>query len=97
MRLIAACLWVLLRTLPHVTTHNTRKALTISDVVAMTGRSANVIYDALNSGALDGNHSMRGGRWFITEAAVDAWIAEGCPRYGHYEGPRAHLRIADLD
>lgn len=65
-----------------MTTHNTRKVLTITDVAALTGRSANVIYDALNSGALDGSHSMRGGRWFITEAAVDAWIAQGCPRYG---------------
>ena len=40
-----------------------------------------MIYDALNSGALDGSHSMRGGRWVITERAVDAWIADGCPRY----------------
>lgn len=59
-----------------------RKALTIPDVAAMTGRGANVIYDALNSGALTGSQARPGARWFITEAAVDTWIAAGCPRYG---------------
>lgn len=60
----------------------TRKALTIPDVTDMTGRSANVIYDALNSGALAGTQASPGARWFITEAAVDTWISAGCPRYG---------------
>jgi hypothetical protein len=60
----------------------TRKTLTIADVAEVTGRSANVIYDALNSSALTGTQSRPGARWFITEAAVDAWIAAGCPRYG---------------
>lgn len=67
-----------------MTTQHTerRKTLTISDVAEVTGRSANVIYDALNSGALTGTQSRPGARWFITPAAVDAWIAAGCPRYG---------------
>ncbi|WP_267625949.1 helix-turn-helix domain-containing protein [Gordonia sputi] len=75
----------------------TRKVLTISDVMEMTGRGVSVVGDALRSGALKGVQSRPRASWVITEAAVDAWIAEGCPRYGHYEGPRAHLRIADLD
>lgn len=60
----------------------TKKALTVADVRAMTGRSPNVIGDALRSGALAGHQATKGGRWYVTEKAVDAWIAKGCPRYG---------------
>lgn len=62
-----------------------RKALGITDVIEMTGRGYNVVGDALRSGALVGHQAIRGGRWFTTEAAVDAWIAEGCPRFGTAE------------
>ena len=60
----------------------TRKTLTIPDVVAMTGRGTTVVGDALRSGALHGSQAQPRGTWFITERAVDAWIAQGCPRYG---------------
>ncbi|AZG43483.1 hypothetical protein [Gordonia insulae] len=63
-------------------TAQARKALRIKDVAAITGRSLNVVGDALRSGALTGNQSAPGGTWFTTEAAVDRWIAQGCPRYG---------------
>ncbi|MDF3280446.1 hypothetical protein [Gordonia sp. N1V] len=59
-----------------------RKTLSIPDVVEMTGRGTTVVGDALRSGALHGSQSQPRGTWFITEAAVDAWIAAGCPRYG---------------
>ena len=63
-------------------TNHTRKVLTISDVMEMTGRGVSVVGDALRSGALKGVQSRPRASWVITEAAVDAWIAEGCPRYG---------------
>lgn len=65
-----------------MTTRTVRKPLTIPDVVEMTGRGTTVVGDALRSGALKGSQAQPRDRWFITEAAVDAWIAAGCPRYG---------------
>ena len=58
------------------------RPLRVRDVSEATGRGRTLIYDALNSGALAGSQSGPRGIWFITQAAVDAWIAVGCPRYG---------------
>lgn len=60
----------------------TAKPLTVADVMAITGRSINVVGDALRSGALEGAQARPRDRWFITEQAVDRWISAGCPRYG---------------
>lgn len=56
----------------------TRRALTVSDVKAQSGRGDNVVYDALASGELAGVQAPRS--WVILQSDLDSWIKRGMPR-----------------
>ncbi len=55
-------------------------AYKVPEVVELTGRHENYIYDALASGALKGSQSGPGAVWFIQPDAIRGWVSRGCPR-----------------
>ena len=61
--------------------------LSPKDVAAMTPRSLNSVYAALQADMLAGaqNENQRSANWVITPDAVKDWVERGCPfpRFSH--------------
>ncbi|MHB1063566.1 MAG: helix-turn-helix domain-containing protein [Georgenia sp.] len=52
--------------------------LTPPEVAEVARRSLVTIYRALESGRLHGSQPVKGGKWTVREACVDAWL-DGVP------------------
>jgi len=61
-----------------VKTSTLAKRLTVAQAAEATGRHAVTIYRALEDGRLHGGQQVKGGRWSIREACLDAWL-DGAP------------------
>jgi hypothetical protein len=66
------------------------KRLIVAEVVEISRRHPITVYRDLESGALHGTQSMKGGRWLVREECLDAFLdGDLC----EHQGPHPHLRV----